>query len=298
MSELYRDFIDRKLTGIENCLTGNVDYNANIIKFYGGSNSIKNYVTSLKYTGTNYNAVNIINTSKNIKPIMGYDNTALGVTCTYDSVSDVYTLNGTTTTDGNIPLALIPKNNIYWVTSSKYTISVTVVSGSFSIASGSGNTFAVGIFNSSSSAFIRGSTSGSSASLNGYTGTGSSFSTTDVYRIYFQTWRTGTIFYNLKIKIQIELGTSSTTYERYRTPNIYNCPISQNDVYGGYFDAVNGVITSTLDVNGDPLSEPVIYNVTPLDLITFNGYNAIYSDSGISDLTVKQTLFDIMYGGN
>lgn len=298
MSELYRDFIDRKLTGIENCLTGNIDYNSDIMKFYGGSNSIKNYVTTLDYTGANYNAVNIINTSKNIKPVMGYNGTRLGVTCTYDSANDVYELNGTTTGEGNIVLAYLPTNSIYWKIPAKYTLSVTQLSGAFAITGGSSKTFAVGIFNTSGSSYIRGGTNGGASALNGYTGSNLAFSSTGDYRIYFQTWRIGTVFSHLKIRIQIELGTTSTTYERYRTPNIYNCPISQNDIYGGYMDPINGILTSTLDSNGDLLPEPISYDIAPEIINVFNGYNAIYSDSGISDLTVKQTLFDIMYGGN
>lgn len=298
MSELYRDFLDRKLTGIENCLRGNIDYNADIIKFYGGSNSIEKYITSLGYTGTNYNAVNIIDTSKNIKPVMGYNGTTIGVTCTYDPDTDVYELNGTTTAQGNIVLASFPSNSIYWKVPVKYTLSITQLSGDFAIAGGSGLTYAVGIFSSDGTSYIRGGTTGTASGFNGYTGSNLAFKSTADYKIYLQSWRVGTVFSHLKFRIQIEVGSTSSIYERYKTPITYNCPISQTDVYGGYLDAINGILTSTLDVNGDPLSQPVTYNVTSLDLAIFNGYNAIYSDAGISDLRVKQTLFDLIYGGN
>lgn len=162
---------------------------------------------------------------KNVMPNVGNSTTFQNVTLTYNFGDSTYTLNGSTTSPGNIPLASISPTLMNWVVGNGYTLSCRVVSGSFTLGEGTGITYAVAMFNSSYSSFIRGGTRSTEAELDGYTGTGNAFSSTGNYQLMIQCWRVGTVFDNLKIRIQIEAGSSATAW----TPYANICPISGID---------------------------------------------------------------------
>lgn len=83
--------------------------------------------------------------------------------------------------------------------------------------------------------------------------------------------------------VQIELGTAPTTYEAY-TGDTY--PVSFGDtIYGGTFNGVTGILTSTLDSDGTPLETPVTSELTPVEIDTLDGINNIFCDTGDSDIS-------------
>ena len=159
---------------------------------------------------------------KNVMPNVGNSTTFQDVTITYNSDDSTYTLNGSTTAAGNIPLASISPTLMKWVVGNGYTLSCRVVSGSFTLGEGTGITYAVAMFDSSSSSYIRGNTRPTESELDGYTCTGNAFSSTGNYQLMLQCWRVGTVFNNLKIRIQLEAGSSATSW----TPYANICPIS------------------------------------------------------------------------
>ena len=160
---------------------------------------------------------------KNILPSVGVNSESFsGISVSYDADDETYTLNGTLTTVGNIILARIEPTALIWTEEERYTLSCRVVSGSFVLAEDSGITYAVALFDSSYTKFIRGTTRGTANELNGYSGSGSAFASEGNIILMFQCWRVGTVFNNLKIKIQIEKGTTATAW----TPYSNICPIS------------------------------------------------------------------------
>ena len=221
---------------------------------------------------------------KNVMPNVGNSTTFQNVTLTYNSGDSTYTLNGSTTSAGNIPLASISPTLMNWVVGNGYTLSCRVVSGSFTLGEGTGITYAVAIFDSSNSSFIRGGTRPTEADLDGYTCTGNAFSSAGNYQLMLQCWRVGTVFDNLKIRIQIEAGSSATSW----TPYSNICPISgltglsvyvsptqdpddatvynvdwttqAGTVYHGTVDVVSGELTVDMvnipSYNGETITEP------------------------------------------
>ena len=136
-------------------------------------------------------------------------------------------MNGTLTSAGDFLLSSIPPSQLPIsadLTGTKfYTLSVSVVSGSITLAAGTGNTFAVALFNSNTSSYIRVDTT--PTTLDGYLGYKQSGTpSTGNYRLLFQCWREGTIFNNLKFRVQIEIADN-------RVPTVWHpyenlCPIS------------------------------------------------------------------------
>ena len=184
--------------------------------------------------------VNITQTGKNIKPKTGKNATYVGVRVSYDENEDTYTLNGTSSI-GDILLAEISRNNLKWKKGSLYTISVRVISGDWTIGSGTGITFAVALFSASvSSRYIRGVTNLTNPnSLNGYTAKDNAFDDSTGYKLYFQCWRDGSVFNNLKLKIQIEVGNDATDYAPYITPEVKTIDLGE-DTYGAVINTVDG----------------------------------------------------------
>lgn len=155
---------------------------------------------------------------KNVLPFYTNGGNNLGLTVSYDEDEECYIINGTTTADGNVQLANPAK--VDWVTGETYTLSVTKVSGSMTIAEGTGITFAIALFNQNYSGWIRGST-GATDIDSRLNATDTAFTVVNGH-LLLQCWRTGTVFNNLKIRIQIEKGSEATSW----TPYSNICPIS------------------------------------------------------------------------
>lgn len=154
---------------------------------------------------------------KNVLPYQQNGASNLGITLTYDEDAEAYVLNGTTTAQGNIILSNVP--NINWTVGEQYTISAEKVSGEMILGSGSGITFAIALFSSNYSSYLRGGVN--QTDFNNYSGYGNAFEASNS-KLLIQLWREGTVFNNFKFRIQIEKGNTKTSWVPYE--NI--CPIS------------------------------------------------------------------------
>lgn len=65
-------------------------------------------------------------------------------------------------------------------------------------------------------------------------------------------------------------------------------------VYGGTWDVLTGVLTSTLDASGNPLATPATYQLDPADVSTFLGGNKMWSDVGDTALTYRQDISTVL----
>ena len=88
--------------------------------------------------------------------------------------------------------------------------------------------------------------------------------------------------------MQLEVGNTSTGYEPYsgQTYQINWADIA-GTIYGGHLDVTTGLLTSTLNENGEELSEPVTYQLTPTEVRTFWGNNTIWADTGDVAVTYR-----------
>ena len=154
---------------------------------------------------------------KNVLPFYQNGEDKLGLTIRYDEDEECYIINGTTTSAGNMQIANPTK--VGWTSGETYTLSITKISGSMTIGEGTGITFAIALFNQNYSGWIRGSTTETdiNSRLNA---TDTAFPAANSH-LLLQCWRTGTVFNNLKIRIQIEKGSEATSWTPYE--NI--CPI-------------------------------------------------------------------------
>lgn len=77
---------------------------------------------------------------------------------------------------------------------------------------------------------------------------------------------------------QFELGSTATDYELY-TGETYNITFPAT-IYGGTLDVTTGVLTSTLDADGNQLATPQVYQLEPQEIRTLLGTNNIWADCG------------------
>lgn len=61
-------------------------------------------------------------------------------------------------------------------------------------------------------------------------------------------------------------------------------------IYGGTYDVLNGILTSTYDADGTKLEHPVTYQLDPATLYTLDGANVIWSDA--DSVTVRVAYVD------
>lgn len=91
---------------------------------------------------------------------------------------------------------------------------------------------------------------------------------------------TGTLE-DMLASIQIEVGSTSTQYTNF--VEIDNYPVSWiglATVYGGFYDSVTGILTSTKASDGSDLAEPIETNIGQTAVNSILGYNNIYCDTG------------------
>lgn len=82
-------------------------------------------------------------------------------------------------------------------------------------------------------------------------------------------------------KFRINIGTNVKAFEA-GDVNIITCDFTSlpDTIYGGYIDIVSGKMISTLDVNGDALATPVVYELGKNAIISRFGNNTIYGTTG------------------
>lgn len=187
---------------------------------------------------------------ENIRPIKGRDSVTvercgenvIEFLSTEDPSSDIkiavdaeknITLNGTLAGKGNITIGTC---RLHWVAGKTYTMYVKKVSGSVSLGSGDGITFAYALFTTDYNHYFRGDTS--STNLDVYTARGIALEETELV-FMLQCWRNDTVFNNYKFQIEVVEGTTAlTTYTPYiGQTNTLTLP---ETVYGGEVDAVSG----------------------------------------------------------
>lgn len=186
---------------------------------------------------------------ENIRPIKGRDSVTVDrcgenvieFLSTEDSSSDIkiavdaeknITLNGTLAGKGNITIGTC---RLHWVAGKTYTMYVKKVSGSVSLGSGDGITFAYALFTTDYNHFFRGGTN--STNLDVYIASDAALVETELV-FMLQCWRKGTVFNNFKFQIEVVEGTTApTTYTPYiGQTNTLTLP---ETVYGGEVDAVS-----------------------------------------------------------
>lgn len=134
----------------------------------------------------------------------------IGVTFSWDADKQEFLLNGTTNSAGD--LRLVSPLKVDWEFGEKYTISVHHVSGTAKLPEGStGTTYAWSIFSNDAKKYIRAGNL-SQDFIEVYSFTGTAFEA-EGYIFYLQSWKPGTVFDNYRVKVQIEKGTESTTWE-------------------------------------------------------------------------------------
>lgn len=88
--------------------------------------------------------------------------------------------------------------------------------------------------------------------------------------------------------LQLEVGTTATDYEPYTGATYHiTFPSEAGTVYGGELDLTEGLLTSTLDADGNPLEEPLVYQLEPLEITTLLGANTIWADCGPLSVTYR-----------
>ena len=141
--------------------------------------------------------------------------TTNGVTFYWDAESQEFVFNGTVTANGD--LKLVNPFVIDWVVGETYTVSVRHTGGTATLVNAveGGTNFGWSIFSTDLKKYMRGS-----VALTSFPAT-YSFSSKAVeasgggYLFYFQCWKTGTVFDNYRVKVQIEQGNTVTDWEPY-----------------------------------------------------------------------------------
>ena len=160
---------------------------------------------------------------------------------TMTSTGDVITINGKLTNPGNIKLSdVFP--NIFDVNKT-YTLKIDVVGGSGAIGEGTGITFAFSLFNSSNTKYIRTNVNATALdNIASVTFSGSVFAGEEKLHLLLQNWRLRNTYSNYQVRIQIEEGSSATSYESYKAAltNIYlDEPLRKVGDYADYIDFNN-----------------------------------------------------------
>ena len=84
--------------------------------------------------------------------------------------------------------------------------------------------------------------------------------------------------------ISINYPSDDTTYEAY-SGDAYLVTFGDT-IYGGTFNSVTGILTSTLDSDGTPLETPVMIEITPVDINTLaDGITNIFCNTGDTDIS-------------
>lgn len=99
-----------------------------------------------------------------------------------------------------------------------------------------------------------------------------------INKFWFYNMTTGTVYNNVALRIQLEIGNSATGYEPYNG-DTYTVAMPDG-FYGGTVDLAKGTVTSLYDSTGELLPEPVVSSITPVEISTLTGVNNIWADAG------------------
>lgn len=146
----------------------------------------------------------------------------IGVTYSCNAETQEYTLNGTTTSPGD--LLLESGMVLDWEIGTPYTVTIIQTGGKATLGTGTGITYSFSIFSMNNTKYMR-SGNLSVAELPGkinYTGNAIEEAGGTGYKFYLQLLRKGTTFENYKFKVQIEKGKKSTAYVPYGVSCIEN----------------------------------------------------------------------------
>lgn len=186
----------------------------------------------------------------NVRPIKGRDSVTVercggdvieflstndsssGIKMAVDAEKNI-TLNGTLVGKGNIDIGMC---RLHWVAGKTYTMYVKKVSGSASLGSGEGITFAYSLFTTDFEHYFRGNTA--STNLDAYIACNAALVETELI-FMLQCWRDGTVFNNFKFQIEVVPGTTAPTIYAPYTGQTATLTLPHT-IYGGTVDAVTG----------------------------------------------------------
>lgn len=169
---------------------------------------------------------------ENVIELFSTNDSSSGIKIAVDAEKNI-TLNGTLVGKGNIDIGMC---RLHWVAGKTYTMYVKKVSGSASLGSGDGITFAYSLFTTDFDHYFRGNTT--STNLDAYIASNAALVETELI-FMLQCWRDGTVFNNFKFQIEVVPGTiAPTTYAPY-TGQTATLTLPRT-IYGGTVDAVTG----------------------------------------------------------
>ena len=133
---------------------------------------------------------------------------------TMTSTDDVITINGTLNNQGNLTLSKDFPNK--FDTSKTYTLKIHVIGGDGVIGDGTGITFSFALFNSTNTKYVRTNVNATALdNIASVTFSGSAFEGDENLHFLLQNWRLESTYNNYQVKIQIEEGSTATSYEKY-----------------------------------------------------------------------------------
>lgn len=169
--------------------------------------------TATSYTPyiSDFSTVNVTRCGKNLFIPNSECTPGRGLTCTYDSSNNVFTINGTLTAAGNINIGSILINK-----EAVYTVSRYYINGNVTPADGYQNLFSLFVKNTSSKyAYPRLRQTSENIILPIISQPVVTIPQSGEYDVLIQTFGIGTVFNNYKFKIQIEIGETTTDFEPY-----------------------------------------------------------------------------------
>nr|DAM22572.1 MAG TPA: hypothetical protein [Caudoviricetes sp.] len=177
-------------------------------------------------------SVTVERCGENVIELFSTNDSSSGIKIAVDAEKNI-TLNGTLVGKGNIDIGMC---RLHWVAGKTYTMYVKKVSGSASLGSGDGITFAYSLFTTDFDHYFRGNTT--STNLDAYIASNAALVETELI-FMLQCWRDGTVFNNFKFQIEVVPGTiAPTTYAPY-TGQTATLTLPRT-IYGGTVDAVTG----------------------------------------------------------
>lgn len=90
------------------------------------------------------------------------------------------------------------------------------------------------------------------------------------------------------LETQLEIGTTATSYEPFISVPDKTVDFD-GSIYGGSYNSVTGVLTSTKASDGSDLAEPVETNIGPTAIASLLGNNNIYCDTGDTTIDYRSS---------
>ena len=84
--------------------------------------------------------------------------------------------------------------------------------------------------------------------------------------------------------LEMKAGKTATAHDQYQPIQTLTADLPET-IYGGTLNWTAGVLVSTLDADGNELTEPKTIQLTPQQLNMRKGANNVWSSTGSTDLT-------------